>query len=236
MPAAPGSYSVELIGSEVCGSSTGTFRFTRPGGYTFHPGQHIALTLDTRDGQQTKRFSHADAPLDGAIELTTRLSGSAFKDALLALEPGTAVRMRGPSGRLRVPEGAGSAGFLTGGVGITPVRSIVRDAIARDLPLRIVLFYGNREPGCIPYADELRGYASRRADFTCVEIVEAPDAAWAGPVGYVTADVVRAVVSPPEIDHWIVSGPPAMVDAMGRLVEELGIPADDVSYERFAGY
>jgi ferredoxin-NADP reductase len=230
------TYATTYLGHGGCAPGVETFRFARPDGYTFRPGQFFQLTIATRDGEQTKHFTHADAPDDPAIEMTTRLTGSAFKDGLLALDVGVEVRIRGPMGNLAVPEGAESVGFLTGGVGITPAHSIIRDAKLRESALRFALFYANREPGCIPYADEFREYAARDSGFSYVEVVEVPDAEWTGPIGYLTPEIVRAGVDPREIDHWIVSGPPAMIEAMGKVVAALEIPPEAVSYERFAGY
>lgn len=232
----PVSYTTTYLGHDGCAPDVQTFRFERPQGYEFRAGQYCYLTLATRDGEQSKFFTHADAPGDDAMEITTRLSGSAFKDALLALEPGAQVTFEGPLGDLAVPEGATSIGFLTGGVGITPAHSIIRDAKLRQLPLRIALFYGNREPQCIPYAEEFRGYAALDPTFTYVEVVERPDDSWTGPTGYVTPEVVRASLDPLAIDSWVVCGPPAMVGAMERLVAALEIPAERVQYEQFMGY
>lgn len=229
-------YLVQYLGHGGCAPGVETFHLRRPAGYAFWPGQFFQLTIDTRDGEQSHYFSHADAPDDPATEFTTRLSGSAFKDALLAIPVGRKVRFRGPMGRLEVPEGVGGVGFLTGGVGITPAHSIIRDAMLRRSGLDIALFYANREPSCIPYGDEFRAYAAADPTFLYIEVFEVPDAGWTGPVGYITADIVRERVDVTGSRHWIVSGPPPMVDAMRRVVEELGIAPEHVSYESFVGY
>ena len=232
----PQTYAIPYVGHSGCAEDVQSFRFERPKDYAFRPGQFFQLTLQTREGEQAKFFSHADAPADAVVELTTRLSGSAFKDALLALEVGARVGFRGPMGSLAVPPEASSVGFLTGGVGITPAHSIIRATQRQDSPLPMALFYGSRTPACIPYADEFRRYASEGRRFTYVEVVETPDADWDGPVGFLTADIIREHTHPNDVGHWIVSGPPAMVVAMRRLVDELQLPPGRVSYEQFAGY
>jgi len=100
---APARGKACFLGYTLCGESTGTFRLTRPTGYTFRAGQFFTLTLNTREGVQTKHFSHANAPQDPGIELTTRLTGSAFKEALQALHPGEEVTISGPGGGLCFP-------------------------------------------------------------------------------------------------------------------------------------
>lgn len=219
-----------------CGEGIASFRFSRPDGYSFVPGQFLTLTLSTRDGVAAKHFSHADAPDDPVIEITTRLSGSAFKDALLALEPGTPVTISGPKGRLRVPEGADAIGFLAGGVGITPAHSIIRDAASRHTGLQVALFFGNRDETCIPYASEFRRYGATVPGFLYVETLDHPASGWTGESGFISAGLVRRYLAEPGSRHWIVAGPPPMVDAMKRVVAELDLLPDAVSYELFAGY
>ncbi|TDB38136.1 MAG: FAD-dependent oxidoreductase [Actinobacteria bacterium] len=228
-------FEVVYLGTRPCAEGVASFRFSRPEGYSFTPGQFFALTLTTNDGVESKFFSHADAPADAAIELTTRLSGSAFKSALVDLPRGATVTLSGPRGRLGVPEGADSIGFLTGGVGITPAHSIIRDAMQRSSGLDIALIYGNRDESCIPYGEEFRGYAEA-GTLLYVETLDHPGVDWHGESGFITADLVRRHVAEPAGRPWIVAGPPPMVDAMKRVVADLGLPSESVSYELFAGY
>lgn len=231
-----GEHEVTFIGRAECGEGVATFRFSRPDGYAFEPGQFYLLKLETRDGVVSKPFSHADAPDDPAIELTTRLTGSAFKDALLALEAGAVVSVSGPKGRLSVPDGGRAVGFLAGGIGITPAHSIIRHAVLRKTGLSITLFYGNRDEACIPYGEEFRGYAATVPRFDYIETLDHPGPDWSGESGFISAELVRAYVADPAALHWIVAGPPPMVEAMRKIVDELGLSPESVSYEVFSGY
>lgn len=229
-------YDVAYLGFRPCADEIGSFRFSRPSGYSFTPGQFFALSLQTEEGLVAKFFSHADAPDDPEIELTTRLSGSVFKSQLLALSAGDVVRISGPKGRLGVPEGASAVGFLAGGVGITPAHSIIRDVMHTDSPLEVALFYGNRDETCIPYGDEFRGYAAANPRFVYVDTLDHPGPDWTSESGFISAEMVRRYVSDPAALHWIVAGPPPMVEAMKRVVSDLGLSSERVSYELFAGY
>ena len=93
----PGRYATEFLGHDLCGADVITSRFSRPHGYAFAPGQWFTLALETAEGRQSRTFSHCSAPGDAYLELTTRLSGSAYKNALLALEPGTSAEIAGPA-------------------------------------------------------------------------------------------------------------------------------------------
>lgn len=230
------SYTVAFHARIPCAPHTATFRFSKPEGYTFRPGQYFSLTLETREGVQTKHFSHADAPGDPHIELTTRLTGSAFKDALTELAAHSLVEVAGPRGRLVVPEGCDRVGFLVGGVGITPARSIIRDAVLRGTGLDVLAFYGNLDQSCIPFKQEFDGFEAAGTGIRFVHVLQEPLPGWDGERGFISADVVRRHTDPNDGRHWMISGPPAMVEAMKRVVEDLALPAASVSIESFAGY
>jgi ferredoxin-NADP reductase len=228
--------TVTLVESHVECAGTGSFSFTRPQGYRFVAGQYQMLTLTTREGEQTKAFSHADAPGDTSALVLTRLTGSAFKDALVALRPGAEVRMSGPFGNLTVPEGTAKAGFLAGGVGVTPVASIVRDSVLRHTGLGCLVLLGNRDQSCIPARSVLAQCERSGAPVEVVDVLSTPLPGWRGETGYITADTVRRHCEPAEGRHWFVSGPPSMVAAMRAVLDGLGVPVSSVSFELFSGY
>lgn len=219
------TYQTVLEARSGCGADVVLFRFGRPEGYEFKAGQWFRLTLETADGAQTKTFSYSSAPQDESIELTTRVSGSAYKQALDALAPGDSVEISGPGGRLALPEGAVRAAFLVGGVGVTPVRSILRDAVASGVVFDdALLVYGNREPSCAPYLDEFVGMSN--SGVRVVAVFETADAGWTGERGFITADLVRRHVDPSDGRPFVVAGPPPMVSVMQEVLDALGVDAD----------
>jgi len=228
--------TMRLVRAERTCVNTGSFVFARPEGYRFEPGQYLSLTLQTREGPQTKQFSHCDAPGDDEIRILTRLTGSAFKEALLALRPGDDAGVRGPFGRLMLPPGQERAAFLVGGVGVGPARSIVRDAEQRGTGLTALVFDGNLDETCMPFRDEFDAIERDDVRVRFVHVLERPSAAWTGERGYITADLVRRYCDPAEGWHWFVTGPPAMVAAMRAVLKDLGVPASRASFEMFAGY
>ncbi len=227
---------VTFMGSVSPCSSTGLFRFSRPPGYTYEPGQYLSLTLETREGVQIKNFSHCDSPRDPETQILTRMTGSAFKDALAALRPGDTVETGGPFGKLVLPDGVARAAFLVGGVGITPMRSIVRDSAQRSTGLTALVFDGNLDETCIPLREEFDTLEKEHASIRFVHVLERPSPAWSGERGFISAETVRRHCDPLDGWHWFVSGPPAMVDAMARVVDALSVDASHVSFESFAGY
>lgn len=220
-----------LVTRRICGDLA-TMSFERPQGWEYKPGQWLTLTLETPVGEVTQTLSHASAPSDSTIDIGTRLSGSAFKVALRDLEPGGRALLGGPGGRLALPPGAAKIAFLTGGVGITPVRSFLRDAASRQAPFDdALLLYGNRSPECVPYLDELEALGG--IGLRVVPAYESAPESWAGERGFITAETVKRHLPDFSETVFVVSGPPVMVAAMLLVLDVLGVPASARVVESF---
>jgi ferredoxin-NADP reductase len=188
------------------------------------------LRIETAEGERAKPFSYASSPTDPWIEMTTRVSGSPFKQALVAMAEGDAVELRGPAGRFGLAEEVTRPVFLAGGVGITPVMSILRHARDTRRPLDAVLLYGNVSEECIPYEAEL---AAMERLVETVHVIERPGPAWEGESGFISASIVAEHVEDVFACGYYVTGPPVMVEAMTGVLDELEIPAGQRHVERF---
>lgn len=229
-------FDSELIEADSCAERVSYFRFRKPDGYSFLPGQYMMLRVPTAEGPQTKPFTISDAPADDFLEITTRVSQSAFKQALAALAPGGAVEVSTARGKTVLPEDRRRVVFLTGGVGITPARAILRDAAGRGGEgLVATLLYGNLDERCVPFIEEFRE-VSRQGWCDLVLVLDRPPEGWTGETGFITADTVRRYVDIEDAYPYVVSGPPAMVTAMERVLDELAVPAERRIVESFSGY
>ena len=227
-----GGFDVAYLGHERCGNDIQTLRFERPEGYTFSPGQWFRLTLSTAQGPLAETFSHCSAPCDPYLELTTRMSGSPFKQALAALAPGASVHIVGPGGRLRVGEDVQRVAFLVGGIGVTPVHSILRDAKVRGRRFTdALLLFGNRDVSCVPFLGEFGQMGD--IGVRTVVVYEQPPVGWEGETGFITADTVRRNVDTTDGRPFVVTGPPGMVAAMERVLDQLAVPIGQRLVERF---
>lgn len=224
-------HEVEFLDRTDCGDDVGTFRFTRPDEYTFAAGQWFRLTLQTSEGPVTQTFSHDTSPLDSYLELTARNTGSSFKRALWALKPGDPATVVGPGGHLVLPAGATKLAILAGGVGITPIRGLLRDASERGVVFdEVVLFYGTRDPSCAPFLEELEGMRPMGVRVVPVYQHHAPPGTEAG---LISADIIRRHVDPDDGRPFMVTGPPAMVAAMEAVLDEVSVPSESRIIERF---
>jgi ferredoxin-NADP reductase len=223
---------VQLLGRELCGDDILTCRFSRPEGYAFAAGQWLRLTVTSAAGPDTRTMSHCSGSEDPYLDVTTRLSLSPFKVALAALDVGGQAEISGPGGRLALPADERRVCFLVGGVGITPVRSILRHADATNRTFDdALLLYGNRDESCVPFAEEFA--ALKRIGVRMVICYEQPPAIWEGERGFITAETVRRHVDPDDGRPFVVAGPPVMVAAMERVLDDLGVSDGRRLVERF---
>ena len=84
-----------------------------------------------------KYLSFSSSPTNDYIEVTKRLSDSVFSQKLKALKPSDEVLLKGPSGNCVLKEEYKKIGFLIGGIGITPVISMIEYIVDKKLVINI---------------------------------------------------------------------------------------------------
>lgn len=229
-----------LIGKEDAARGTVAIHLAKPAGFTFKAGQAVYVTLPElreADGKgRVRTFSLASAPDDIALVIATRLTDSALKRGLANLPAGSAVEIEGPYGDLALhADGARPAVFLAGGIGITPFRSMIRDAARHARGRDLYLFYGNRAPEDAPFLAELEQAARENPGFKLVAtMTDAAD--WQGERGFITRDMLARHVGNLAAPIYYVAGPPTMVAAMQAILKEAGVRDDAVRAEAFTGY
>ncbi len=143
------STTSKLVSRQEIAEGTMAFRFEKPSGWTFEAGQAIDITLlapsETDAEGNTRTFTIASAPYEESLMVATRMRDTAFKRVLKVMPVGTAVQIEGPTGDLTLHnDAARTAVFLSGGIGITPFRSI---AFARPKKISLTGFFFSTRTG-----------------------------------------------------------------------------------------
>lgn len=211
---------------------TKTFRLKLSGPYPFVAGQHCSIQLRAPDGYTAARdYSFSSSPSSETIETTIahaphgEVSGWFCTEA----EVGDSVDISAPIGRHFTwsPLMQEPVLLIGGGVGVTPLMSILREHTAAKASADIKLFYSVRTFDDICFKNELVG--NDNVTFTLVD--NHPDD-WAGYTGIVTADMLRPLVQPGQITY--VCGPTAYVEAVTHiLTDQMGIAPETIKTERF---
>ncbi len=236
--------TIKLIGHEEIAAGTMAFHFEKPEGFNYKAGQFCDLTFDdppeTDAEGNTRGFTLASAPFENDLMVATRLRDTAFKRVLKKMEPGAELKFDAPYGSFTLHGDAGiPAVFLSGGIGITPIRSIVLQATRDRLPHRITLFYSNRTPEGSAFLDDLSRAQRENPNFSLVATMtkmEQSSADWKDETGVITGDMIRKSVPDLARPIFYISGPRAMVAAMRKVLDDAGVKDDRIRTEEFSGY
>jgi ferredoxin-NADP reductase len=210
------------------------FRFTKPPGFAFKPGQAITLFLTDPPPEPNSRqriFSLVSAPFEAELAVATRMrEGSAFKRALKSLPPGAKLELKGPRGVMTLHEERSRAAvFIAGGIGITPFMSMLRQAAHDRLDQPLFLLCSNRRQEDTPFLGELQDLERQSGSFRLLARMTDRD-------GFVDEATIRHFVGDAPAPVYYLAGPPAMVEAMKKLLRAAGISDPDVRSEQFYGY
>jgi ferredoxin-NADP reductase len=220
------------------------FRFTKPPGFVFKPGQAVTLLLTDPPPEPNSRqriFSLVSAPFDAELAVATRMrEGSAFKRALKSLPPGAKLGLKGPRGVMTLHEDRSRAAvFIAGGIGITPFMSMLRHAAHVGLQQRLVLLYSNRRPEDSAFLTELQRLEGENPNFRLVPTMTQMGESrlpWTGATGVIDAALLKEIAAELRDPIYYVAGPPAMVAGLRETLELAGVDGDDIRSEEFYGY
>ncbi len=238
------TYRVRLKDRKEVAERTIAFYWEKPTGFRFKAGQFGNFSLidaPENDAEgNTRSFTIASAPHEEDLMVATRMRDTAFKRVLKTMPVGSEVELRGPYGDFTLPsDAARPAVFLTGGIGVTPFRSITLDATRNKLPHRLFLFYSNRRPEDAAFLEELqqieREYPNYKFIGTMTQM-EKSKRSWQGERGYLDKKMLEESISDLTAPIYYVAGPPGMVAAMRKVLNESGVTEDAIRTEEFDGY
>lgn len=234
--------NVKLLKKEIIAKDTMAFYFEKPEGFEYRAGQFADYTLidppETDEEGNTRGFSLITAPFEENIGAATRLRDTAFKRVLRNLPVGTELKLDAPYGDFTLHKTeATPAVFLIGGIGVTPIRSMIAQATHDKSAHKLTLLHANRAPIDAPFADDFERFAKENPNFTFVPV--ATDEAtkdWGGERGRIDAAMVKRHVPDLNAPIYYLSGPEGMVKAMRQLLVSMDINEDNIKTEEFTGY
>jgi glycine betaine catabolism B len=196
-----------------------------------------------------RHFTISSSPTENFIMLSTRIRDSPYKKRLSTLETGTKVKVRGPEGQFVLHDDYSKpAIFLSGGIGVTPFRSMIKYATDKQLPLKIIMFDSNRNSNNILFKQEFDEWASINKNLKIIYTISEDNHdehhssttnEWKGEYGRIDKTMVLKYVDTNLLNNSIIyiCGPPGMLKAMNSLIQdELKISNDRIRIEEFTGY
>jgi predicted ferric reductase len=206
-------------------------------GIRFQPGQFAWITVGRSPLRITEHpFSFSSSAEDPhRIEFTIKALGD-FTSTVADIEPGTAIYLDGPYGVFTYERNEASGFvFVAGGIGITPVLSMVRTLADRGDRRPLWLVYANDEWSEVAFRDEL-DELRQRCDLRLVHVLAAPPPGWDGEQGFVDEELLARHLPEEGRDRleYFLCGPEPMMDAAADALRDLGVHRDRIHSERFS--
>ena len=233
----------ETEASDIIGrtSNVKSFRFKTAKDADFKPGQFFLVTIKIDGAERTKHFSFSNSPTEkGYIEFTKRITDSEFSKALNKLKIGDWARLKLPYGSFTFEGEYEKIAFLSGGIGITPIRSICKFLTDTKKPTDIVLLYGNNKEEDIIFREDLDEVQAANKNIRIVYTLISPDidkSKWKGKTGFINDKMIKEEIADYKERVFYICGPPKMVEGLiGVLKNKLSIQENKIKTENFTGY
>ncbi|MFA6130432.1 MAG: FAD-dependent oxidoreductase [Candidatus Omnitrophota bacterium] len=203
----------------------------------FKAGQFLMVRLQDNPGLE-KYLSISSSPTEKCyLEFTKKLTQSDFSAALNNLKAGDKVNIKYPLGKFILDESAPKVAFLSGGIGITPIRSICKYAVDKKLGTDIVLVYSNRSIRDIVFKDDFSAMSKSYPLLRVAHVLCEAEQGFKCTVGRIDAGLIKNEIPDYLERKFYLCGPPQMVEAMRKiLADELGLSGEKIVMENFQGY
>ena len=229
-------YRVVEVRKERGNTSTLVMHPDGHAGFRFSPGQFGWLTIWESPFAITAHpfsFSSSAAITDGRVEMTVRNLGD-FTSNIPKVAAGQRVYLDGPYGAFTIGNPTDMHVLIAGGIGVTPMMSMIRTLADRSDKRPVILLYGVQEWDSITFREELEALKAR-LNLTVVYVLSKPPARWTGEQGFINAAMFKRHLPPPYADHeYFICGPNIMMDAIEKALGEMNVPMSKYHSERYS--
>lgn len=220
-----------------------TVKLAPPEGETifpYLPGQFHFITFFRGEGLpiEEHHWTISSSPTQTDHVASTIKALGDFTDTIGETKPGDAAAVHGPFGRFSYtfhPEERDLV-FLAGGIGITPLMSMLRHMRDREETRSVLLIYANREESDIIFREELaRIEAGGHPQLKLVHVLETPGEGWQGETGFVDREKIERLCEGESAQQvFYVCGPPPMVRTILSTLKRMGVPDRQIRAEIFS--
>lgn len=215
------------------------FVFERPDGFSFKAGHFVGVTLLKPSEEDSlgnlREFSFVSSPYETHLSIAARLSDSAYKRSINELSVGELVRLDGPYGEFVCDNNETKPiVFLSGGIGVAPARSIVRQLLLQNSQRKMILVHINQSKEYAPYETELLAAASEHTNLTYLPIYTRAE----GKIekNRICSDVVQPLIGTLQQPLFYISGTQRMVRGIKQDLLEIGVDKNRIRTEEFGTY
>lgn len=158
---------------------------------------------------------------------------------IFSRKPGDKVMISGPYGEFHIKNTRSEMIYIGGGAGMAPLRSHIFHLFhSLRTERKVSYWYGARSSREVFYEDEFRAIEKMFPNFTFNLALSEPlpDDKWTGYKGFIHQVLLENYLSkheePEDIEYYF-CGPPMMNGAVIKMLDNLGIPKENISFDDF---
>lgn len=208
---------------------------------TFRAGQYISIFGEIDGSLITRPYTLASSPIDALHENYWEINVKKDENGFFTpwiwenWEVGTKVKSSSPFGFVYHDKIRDSKDYICicGGSGIALGRTMLRDAVQRDLPNKVTLIYGAKSVKDLAFKEEFDAYEKEtNGRVKAVYVLSDPDPKdkWEGPTGFISKDIIKAAGGTADTTYFL-CGPKVMYDFLDKEFEKMNVPAHCVRRE-----
>lgn len=216
------------------------FVFKKPRGFSFEAGQYLEWMLPHTgsDNKGIRRyFTIASSPTESDVRVAMKIAPqrSSYKQALSTLDANQSVVASQLAGDFILPKDTNvKLGFIAGGIGVTPFRSLIKYMIDSEKRHDSVLYYCNNTKEEIAYAN-IFSDAAKKFSFELINVISKEAVVAPIETGFITLEMLQRR-TPDYLERtWYISGPPGMVNAYDALLSKVGVKGSHIKKDFFPG-
>ena len=195
-----------------------------------HPAEGNIIMLNIRI---------ATPPWDRAAGGFMNVNPGLCSSYIFSLKPGDKVTISGPYGEFFVKDTPNEKMFIGGGAGMAPMRSHIFHLFhTAKTNLPVTFWYGARSKREIFYQDQFEAIEKDFPNFKFnIGLSEVkPEDNWNGPTGFIHQVIydnyLKTHPAPEDIEYYL-CGPGPMTDAVSKMLDDLGVPPENIMYDNF---
>lgn len=212
------------------------FKLTAPTELNFRAGQFVNIKVEDGNPKMLFRSYSIMSPPQEKDTIKTCIKlvpGGRATTWLCSIDEGTPVTLMGPLGIFKFNESSEkNSVFIATGTGITPLICMINDQLEKGNTRPIHLLWGFRYEKDVFYKEMLRHMSERYQNFTYTVTISRPENSWTGARGRVTEWLTNSLAEPANTQVYICGVGEMVLDA-AALCEKLGMPKEDVHFERY---
>ena len=170
---------------------------------------------------------------------TTGVPPGIMSSYIYGLKPGDEVIISGPYGEFFARDTKNEMCFIGGGAGMAPMRSHIFDQFRRlHTDRKVTFWYGARSMREAFYVEDFDAIQAENPNFTWTLALSEPrpEDNWTGATGFIHDVLYREYLSkhpaPEDIEYYL-CGPPMMLKACMKMLEDLGVDRENVMFDDF---